>query len=684
MEIHWLIQAAFANAAGVFLLAAVAFLIGRWLRRPALTHALWVLVLVKFVTPPLIGIPIPSNWLSEDVAAVGRTCLPGGSVSSAEAINFALPEVSAELQGSLTVDTPAVAVAAHPERLVARSAGSSIRAAAGRIDLLEIVIALWLTGACLYFLRVSVKVLHFAYRLRSNGGAEPSAGARAAEIGRSLGLDGVPPLVFVPGPCSPMLWGFGPFARLVFPTSLWHHLSGPCRDALLTHELAHFQRRDHWVRPLEILVTGLFWWHPVLWWTRREIVRVEEACCDARVVSRSAVAARTYAEALLATVDYISADHPATAPAATGIGAVPDLECRLTEIMRPTDTGTMPPAGRWFLVITVLALPLHPSITEPVLSATVASGAAGSAVPPELRLPSSPSAIQSELPRNIPGRDSGEVKTPTGWWIGSPQFQWAVVESPDGRFRLIASEGNRVVVEDRVNNRQTALVDYEITSAGFTPDSRRFVAGERDGTVRVWDAETGEPFSSFAPHDAEVVCVAVSSSGQFAASGSRDGALVLWDLGSGVSWATWTASDQPIASVRIASDGQAVAVASGDWLSGVPARVTVLTVQARSLQPASVVDLPAAVAAIEFTPGNDALLAALWDGTVVRWDLVSGISSRIGDVDRSVINSASFSQDARFADQIRRPPPSVPATSEWTRFGDESILIPDVQFEVAR
>ena len=82
METHWLIQAAFANATGVLLLAAAAFLIGRSVKRPALTHVLGVLVLVKFVTPPLIGVPIPSHWLSDDIAAVGRTWLPSGSSSS--------------------------------------------------------------------------------------------------------------------------------------------------------------------------------------------------------------------------------------------------------------------------------------------------------------------------------------------------------------------------------------------------------------------------------------------------------------------------------------------------------------------------------------------------------------------------------------------------------------------------
>ena len=56
-----LMYLALANAAcaGVLALAAVAA--GRWLRRPALTHCLWLLVLIKLVTPPLF--PLSLEWL---------------------------------------------------------------------------------------------------------------------------------------------------------------------------------------------------------------------------------------------------------------------------------------------------------------------------------------------------------------------------------------------------------------------------------------------------------------------------------------------------------------------------------------------------------------------------------------------------------------------------------------------
>src|SRR5438132_133866 len=53
-----LLDITLGNAAMAAILALVAAAIGRVYRRPALTHALWVLVLIKLVTPPLWKLPM--------------------------------------------------------------------------------------------------------------------------------------------------------------------------------------------------------------------------------------------------------------------------------------------------------------------------------------------------------------------------------------------------------------------------------------------------------------------------------------------------------------------------------------------------------------------------------------------------------------------------------------------------
>src|SRR6516225_243410 len=50
-----------ANAVCAAVLAVLALLVGRYLRRPALTHCVWLLVLIKLVTPPFFSLKLP--WL---------------------------------------------------------------------------------------------------------------------------------------------------------------------------------------------------------------------------------------------------------------------------------------------------------------------------------------------------------------------------------------------------------------------------------------------------------------------------------------------------------------------------------------------------------------------------------------------------------------------------------------------
>src|SRR5438552_1749586 len=54
----WLLVPLLKNAILVVPLALIALGAGRWSRRPALAHLLWVLVLIKLVTPPLIDVPL--------------------------------------------------------------------------------------------------------------------------------------------------------------------------------------------------------------------------------------------------------------------------------------------------------------------------------------------------------------------------------------------------------------------------------------------------------------------------------------------------------------------------------------------------------------------------------------------------------------------------------------------------
>ncbi|HZY87178.1 MAG TPA: hypothetical protein VFE78_20245, partial [Gemmataceae bacterium] len=54
-----LLEFGLTNALAAGLLALLALAAGRYGRRPALVHSLWLLVLLKLVTPPLVRLPLP-------------------------------------------------------------------------------------------------------------------------------------------------------------------------------------------------------------------------------------------------------------------------------------------------------------------------------------------------------------------------------------------------------------------------------------------------------------------------------------------------------------------------------------------------------------------------------------------------------------------------------------------------
>src|SRR6185312_11123713 len=110
---------------------------------------------------------------------------------------------------------------------------------------------------------------------------------------------------------------------------------------------------------LEFIVRGLYWWHPVVWYAGRELREAEEQCCDAWVVSTLPGSGRTYAEALVETLDFLSQAPGAVPVLASGIGHVSDLKRRLRMIMG----GTTPRSLTWggllaMLVVGGFGLPL--------------------------------------------------------------------------------------------------------------------------------------------------------------------------------------------------------------------------------------------------------------------------------------------------------------------------------------
>src|SRR5262249_13039776 len=145
----------------------------------------------------------------------------------------------------------------------------------------DYLVPVWLVVALLWLAWNGLHLYRFGRCLRHALRAPDWLQAEARGLAGRLGLPDCPPVLLVPGAVPPMVWGGAGGLRLLFPAALLGRLDDEQRASLLLHELAHVRRRDHWVRWLELVVVPLYWWHPVVWWAKRELHEAEEQCCDA-------------------------------------------------------------------------------------------------------------------------------------------------------------------------------------------------------------------------------------------------------------------------------------------------------------------------------------------------------------------------------------------------------------------
>ena len=373
-----LVHILLSNALAATFMAAVAAAVGRICRRPALTHSLWLVVMLKLVTPPLVPVSLPVanvlSWIGSS-PAIAHVDHSAGTAAQIDALaEFDSDESTSRHSDELVAG--ARADLGKPEPDFAGTAGKM-----HAIDLADerphttperpsdwswepLVLVVVLAGALIWWTIAAVRIIRFQRLLKDVPPAPKEWQSRTADLAERMGLGWCPSVCLVPGRVPPMLWAIGGRPRLLVPSTLWMDMGDDERTSLLLHELAHLKRRDHWVRWLEIVVAGLYWWHPIVWWARRALREAEEQCCDAWVVSAMPAQARTYAAALLAAVEFVSGAQPAPAAASatSGSGHVSCLKRRLRMIVRAKTPKGLSWAGRIAVLgMAALLLPLGPS-----------------------------------------------------------------------------------------------------------------------------------------------------------------------------------------------------------------------------------------------------------------------------------------------------------------------------------
>ena len=316
------------NAGSAFLIALLAWAASLTIRRQAVVHGLWLLALVRLVTPPIAPVPLVPAWPGLALVSPASTptvvSIPPGTPGGIHDQPAAAPRAAVRLPAAVAIRSFAAPSTGPMLPLRSPSTAPAWRAAA------------WLSlaaGALTITLLAAWRFSRFGRLLACAQPAPDPVAERTAALAARLGLRRVPPVLLVPARIPPMLWPHRGGPRLLLPTGLLPDLHVDELDTLLAHELAHVRRRDHWVRLVEIAATALFWWYPVAWWARRALRRAEERCCDEWVLRLFPRSAEAYANGLLKSLTFVAQTTDALPSLASGAGPVEDIEARLKEIL---------------------------------------------------------------------------------------------------------------------------------------------------------------------------------------------------------------------------------------------------------------------------------------------------------------------------------------------------------------
>lgn len=309
---EWVIE----NTLYAALLAGVVCLVTHLKRlSPAARHALWLLVLLKLVTPPVVSWPWRAPDLHLSLRAVSEVFLETATNTAAGKATLATEAgtslfVDPQLDGEPAAWPPAATVLEVPQAGITLPVEAAslpvppLEAPRSRFSPGVLAIGLWAAGALLLSAIEARRIVRLRRMISRGRPAPRQIAVMVEEISRRFGLRAPPPAV-VACTSSPLVACIGR-PRLVLPAAMLPHASASAWRAVIAHELAHLKRRDHWVAWLELAAGIFWWWNPLFWHTRRELHDSAELACDAWVVWALPRSRRDYAETLIDVCEMVS------------------------------------------------------------------------------------------------------------------------------------------------------------------------------------------------------------------------------------------------------------------------------------------------------------------------------------------------------------------------------------------
>jgi sterol desaturase/sphingolipid hydroxylase (fatty acid hydroxylase superfamily) len=141
-----------------------------------------------------------------------------------------------------------------------------------------------------------------------------------------------------------------------------------------------------------------------------------------------------------------------------------------------------------------------------------------------------------------------------------------VAISGDGRCIVSSSLSSATVLKDYSNPAGLPLEGHTdlVYAVAVSTDGTLVVTGSFDGTVKVWDAATGQEKVTLRGHTGPIYSVAISADGKIVVSGGGDNMVRIWDVKPGQERFVLKGHQDSVTGVAVTADGRWVVSGSRD------------------------------------------------------------------------------------------------------------------------
>ncbi len=240
----------------IILITCLDIIIRKW-AWPQVRYALWAMVFIKLIIPPAWEMPTSIvSWIQPQVEE--QITIQVGMTEDIE-------------KGSVSYFTPGE-----------QSDSVSIEHTTWKVYAL----LAWVSGMLIFSLMLLRKMLQFRKWHQSHIKSDVPEwfNELMVKTARQLKLKKNPSVVFSKDTKSPAVYGVFR-SVLLLPDGYLDHLSRKQAEHILLHEFCHLKRGDILVHWLCVSLQIVYWFNPLLIWTRRQMRNICEICCDLSVAN---------------------------------------------------------------------------------------------------------------------------------------------------------------------------------------------------------------------------------------------------------------------------------------------------------------------------------------------------------------------------------------------------------------